>query len=115
MPYSRVRAELQFRGEPFPQPRDYHYECMLALARNRVEVSAGVLTELLSSLAIADVAYTAAKTGHLLRYPERQLHKLPMGQPSEYEAKGSIEVIASDSLHEFAEWAPFRDKANKET
>lgn len=93
----------------------YHYECMLALARKHIAVSNEVLQELLSSLAVADVAYTAARQGYQLRYPEKQLHKFQAGKPSEHKSHGDAEKIASDSLEEYEAWGPARDRANKQT
>ncbi len=93
----------------------YHYECLLVLCKKRLSISDEILRELFSSLAIADVAYIAAKQGFQPRYPERQLHKFQTAKPSGNRPHGDVETISEDALRVYEEWAPSRDRANKET
>jgi hypothetical protein len=93
----------------------YHYECLLLSSRKGLPIAEEPLRELLSSLAIVDVAYIAATQGFQPRFPERQLHGFPAGPPSANLPSGEVETIAEDALRVYQAWGPSRDRANKET
>jgi hypothetical protein len=92
----------------------YHYEFLLATVARKNRLPNDVLREALEGLKFSDIAYTCAKQGYLLRYPEKALHKFYAAErPSDHAEHGSTEEIAADALRTFDDWAPYRERANK--
>jgi hypothetical protein len=92
----------------------YHYEFLLTAVSKKTRLPNDVLREALGGLKFADIAYTTAKQGYLLRYPENARHKhYTEEHPCDHVAHGHVEEIAADALQEFEDWAPYRERANK--
>jgi hypothetical protein len=92
----------------------YHYEIILAAVSKRHRLPNDILRQTLDGLKFADIAYTAAKQGYLLRYPEKARHKYYANEhPCDHVGRGNIEQIAEDSIKNFDDWAPYRERANK--